>query len=122
MSSKKREANKASTGKSTSLPLPTNPGTTLAVAPAATHYAASVTISEQFVANQLPPDPNYPRYRVAPGAPIRLAQLNPKIDTCVDHMEYSAAFATHALAHQTIRLRTAAKSVRCGRHCPRHRC
>jgi polyphosphate kinase 2 (PPK2 family) len=36
-----------------------------------------VTSPERLVANRLPPEPDYPRYRVEPGARVRLAEIDP---------------------------------------------
>ena len=55
----------------------TDPAETRAAAREATRHAASVTSPERLVAGRLPPEPDYPRYRVEPGARIRLAEIDP---------------------------------------------
>ncbi len=55
----------------------TDPAETRAAAREATRRAASVTSPERLVADRLPPEPDYPRYRVEPGARIRLAEIDP---------------------------------------------
>jgi PPK2 family polyphosphate:nucleotide phosphotransferase len=54
-----------------------DPAETRAAAHEATRHAASVTSPERLVADRLPPEPDYPRYRVEPGAKIRLAAIDP---------------------------------------------
>ena len=53
------------------------PAETRAAAREATRHAASVTSPERLVADRLPPEPDYPRYRVEPGARIKLAAIDP---------------------------------------------
>jgi PPK2 family polyphosphate:nucleotide phosphotransferase len=55
----------------------TDPAETRAAAREATGHAASLTSPERLVADRLPPEPDYPRYRVEPGARIRLAEVDP---------------------------------------------
>ena len=55
----------------------TDPAETRAAAREATRHAASVTSPERLVADRLPPEPDYPRYRIEPGARIRLAEIDP---------------------------------------------
>jgi PPK2 family polyphosphate:nucleotide phosphotransferase len=54
-----------------------DPAETRAAAHEATRHAASVASPERLVAGRLPPEPDYPRYRVEPGARIRLAAIDP---------------------------------------------
>jgi PPK2 family polyphosphate:nucleotide phosphotransferase len=56
---------------------PTDPGTTLAEAPAAPDHAVAVSAPEDLVVNDPPPDPNYPRYRVEPGTHFALSAADP---------------------------------------------
>lgn len=62
---------------STSSAEPTDLGKTQYAAAKATIGVAQEMQPEKLVVNQPPPDPNYPRYRVQPGTPIRLADLDP---------------------------------------------
>ena len=55
----------------------TGPEQTQAAAREATRHAASVTSPERLVADRLPPEPDYPRYRVTPGTRISLADIDP---------------------------------------------
>jgi PPK2 family polyphosphate:nucleotide phosphotransferase len=55
----------------------TDPAETRAATRAATHHATSVTSPERLVADRLPPEPDYPRYRVEPGARVELADIDP---------------------------------------------
>ncbi len=55
----------------------TDPAATRVAAREATHHAAAVSAPERLVAERPPPDPDYPRYRVAPGAKIGLAAIDP---------------------------------------------
>jgi PPK2 family polyphosphate:nucleotide phosphotransferase len=48
-----------------------------AAAKRATDEAAAVTRPERLVVDKLPPDPDYPRYRVEPGSRLRLADVDP---------------------------------------------
>jgi PPK2 family polyphosphate:nucleotide phosphotransferase len=54
-----------------------DPAETRAAAREVTRHAASVTSPERLVADRLPPEPDYPRYRVEPGTKIRLAEIDP---------------------------------------------
>ena len=64
---------------------PARPGTGPAADPAetrtaareATRHAAAVAAPERLVADRLPPEPDYPRYRVEPGTRVRLAEVDP---------------------------------------------
>jgi PPK2 family polyphosphate:nucleotide phosphotransferase len=51
---------------------PAEPKTTDAIG-----HASGVTSPEHMVVDEPPPAPNYPRYRVEPGAPIQLAKIDP---------------------------------------------
>jgi PPK2 family polyphosphate:nucleotide phosphotransferase len=55
----------------------TTPEQTQAAAREATRHAAAVTAPEGLVADRLPPEPDYPRYRIAPGTRVRLADIDP---------------------------------------------
>ncbi len=55
----------------------TSPEQTQAAAREATRHAATVTAPERLVADRLPPEPDYPRYRVEPGTAVRLAAIDP---------------------------------------------
>ena len=55
----------------------TDPAEPRAAAREATRHAAAVTSPERLVADRLPPEPDYPRYRVEPGTRIRLAEVDP---------------------------------------------
>ena len=57
--------------------LKTDPAETLTTAPEATNHAAHVTAPEQIVASDLPPDPDYPRWRVEPGENVSLGDIDP---------------------------------------------
>ena len=57
------------------LAAPTDQRATAAVAPEAPPEAAEVAAPES-TADHLPPDPDYPRYRVAPGTRLDLAQVD----------------------------------------------
>jgi PPK2 family polyphosphate:nucleotide phosphotransferase len=52
-------------------------GAARAAAKRATDEAAAVTRPERLVVDKLPPDPDYPRYRVEPGSRLRLADVDP---------------------------------------------
>jgi hypothetical protein len=55
----------------------TDPSQTQEAAREATRHAAAVTAPERLVADRLPPEPDYPRYRVEPGTRIKLAAIDP---------------------------------------------
>ncbi len=55
----------------------TDAAETVAEAPEATAHAAGVAAPETLVAEELPPDPNYPHYRVEPGTRISLRDVDP---------------------------------------------
>lgn len=55
----------------------TNAATTAAKAPAAPAKAANVAAPETSVATELPPRPDYPRYRVDPGTNVHLSAVDP---------------------------------------------
>jgi PPK2 family polyphosphate:nucleotide phosphotransferase len=42
-----------------------------------TQHSVHIAAPETQLDSDLPPDPNYPRYRVEPGTPVRLAEINP---------------------------------------------
>ena len=54
----------------------TDPVRSAAAAPDATPHAAAVAAPETVAADP-PPDPNYPRYRIAPGTGFRIADVDP---------------------------------------------
>jgi PPK2 family polyphosphate:nucleotide phosphotransferase len=56
---------------------PTDPNATLAQAPEPSQKAATVATPERVKPNDASPDPDYPAYRVQPGRPIRLAEMDP---------------------------------------------
>ncbi len=57
---------------------PTDSAETLAAAPEATADAQKVAAPEKLVVTDLPPEPDYPRYRVEPGENIKLVEIDPE--------------------------------------------
>ncbi len=55
----------------------TDPRETAAEAPEASADAATAAAPEGMVAAELPPDPDYPRYRIEPGTTVKLSEVNP---------------------------------------------
>lgn len=66
----------------------------------ATNAIANVVSPEQKVVNDPPPKPNYPQYRVEPGEPIHLADLDPNTSEAYERKKDADA----ELEHQRQRL------------------
>lgn len=66
----------------------------------ATSKAAALMAPETLVVNDPPPKPNYPQYRVRPGEPITLADIDP--NTCEHYQQKKDV--KEELAHQCQRL------------------
>jgi hypothetical protein len=93
----------------------TDPAETRAAAREATRHAASVTSPERLVADHLPPEPDYPRYRVEPGARVRLAEIDP--DQSERYKKKKHVVDELAAQRDRIRACRRASTPRAGRAC-----
>ncbi len=70
-------SNQSGAGTHPDIASPTDAAATLAAAPETTERAASLAAPEKTVVAEPPPAPDYPRYRVEPGKPIKLTTFDP---------------------------------------------